>query len=101
MDAIKQYPVHSDENNRLRAAAAVLELFDPEKHHFAVEDTYFDYGQGWKWTTIIAHDPTAAPGSVLESYQYLTPRDQEEIIFSDIKDLITVCEHIVEKRGKH
>lgn len=47
---------------------------------YEVGETYFDFGQGWKWTTIIAHDRTREKDSVLGSWQALTPKDQENIL---------------------
>ena len=40
----------------------ILDALADELNHlcsetsFTVEDVYFDYGQGWKWTTVVAHD---------------------------------------------
>lgn len=50
---------------------------------FRVEDTYFDVGQDWKWTTIIAHRRDMDPGSVLASWQALSSKDQTNIILNN------------------
>lgn len=41
---------------------------------YEVKDTYLDYGQGWKWTTIVY---TQANG---KSYQILSPKQWKEIL---------------------
>ena len=100
MSSIQCYQKHSNEYNRLRTAAAVLELLEPSLH-FDVDDTYFDYGQDWRWTTIIATDPEKKPGTVLSKFQYLSPRDQEDIVScTDCRQIAAVCENILGKKQK-
>lgn len=54
--------------------AKLLEAISPNNKKYVVENTYLDYGQDWKWTTIIREDKTW--GGV----QVLSPRDWEEIV---------------------
>jgi len=78
MDTIKVYPKDSEEHVKLEIAAIWLEYFSRKGTTYRVGDTYFDLGQDWKWTTIIA---TMANRN--DTYQALCPRDHEKIICSD------------------
>ena len=49
---IKQFDTESEEFQKLRAVADKVSENSPIK--LRVEDTYFDYGQNWLWTTLIA-----------------------------------------------
>ena len=78
----------SDEFEKLSVAAELLTLFS--NNDYLVDETYFDYGQGWKWTTILKKDPEW--GRV----QVLTPRDQENILMArSPKELGEVCNKIL------
>lgn len=70
--AIKIFNRGSDEYNKLEAAAMLLDTFTGKEHY--VGETYFDYGQDWKWTTVL--QTSKEWGGV----QVLTPRAQEDII---------------------
>ena len=62
----------SEAYKNLESAARIFEKKSPGIS-FKVQDTYFDFGQGWKWTTIIADKR----GDI---WQALNPRDWEEIV---------------------
>ena len=79
MDTIRTYDHDTDEYARLLTAARVLTAISPKHITYTVEDTYFDYGQGWMWTTIIANNPSSTFGD----YQVLCPRDHEKILLTD------------------
>ena len=83
MDIIRTYSPDTDAYKRLTTAATVLTAVSPKGITYTVEDTYFDYGQDWMWTTLIANDPA----SVFGSYQALCPRDYELILTTD--DMLT------------
>lgn len=54
---------------------------------YAVEDTYYDYGQNWRWTTIIAHRPaTIFKQRKTESWQVLSPHDQRIVLTGKDED---------------
>lgn len=88
MEIIRTYAHDTDEYARLTTAARVLTAVSPKHITYKVEDTYFDYGQKWTWTTIIAYDPTSNFGS----YQALCPRDYEKILLTD--DVLTTLSEI-------
>lgn len=79
MEIIRTYEPDTDAYARLTTAARVLTAVSPKHITYKVEDTYFDYGQNWMWTTIIAYDSNACFGS----YQALCPRDYEDILTTD------------------
>ncbi len=64
----------SEEYRRLEEFARLLTINSPNHQTYVVEDTYLDFGQNWKWTTIINVD---------EDYQALTPREWKEIVNKD------------------
>lgn len=90
MEMIKVYDRNSDEYTRLEMACIVLNRFARKGTRYHVEDTYFDYGQGWKWTTIIA---TKLDG---RQYQALNPHNYTRIITAP-DTLTTVGEIIADK----
>lgn len=90
MDTIRQYTPDTVEHVKLSLASLWLTHFSTKGTQYEVGDCYFDLGQDWMWTTIIA---TRSDG---ETYQVLCPRDHEKIIRSqDI--LATVKEIIADK----
>lgn len=91
MSAIKVFEKGSDERRALEAAAALFTAYDGRPH--VVDETYFDYGQDWKWTTILYE------GGNFGRVQALTPRDQEDIIAADgLIELATVVNGIIERK---
>ena len=84
--AIQVYPRDSKGYENLKTAARLLTEYSPNGHTFTVRETYFDFGRGWMWTTIIAEKPNG------DTYQALYPRDHKKIIDaeypSDIKDIV-------------
>ena len=75
---IKVFDRDSKEYEKLKLAADIMS-FDTGISHY-VGDTYFDFGQDWKWTTILAKDITWG------AYQALCPRQQEMILNADSTD---------------
>jgi hypothetical protein len=79
MEIIRQYAPDSAEVAKLTRACEELTKRSRKGITYKVEDTWFDYGQNWMWTTIIAYDPDSFTGS----YQALCPRDYEKILYSN------------------
>lgn len=84
-DAIKVFKKGSEEYSKLEAAARLLEQKSPNGYRYAVNETWFDYGQNWKWTTILGNVSLAGTGG----YQALNPKEQEDILKSDDLDITT------------
>lgn len=56
-------------------------------YDLTIENTYFDFGQDWKWTTIIVTDEDRD-----SSWQAFCPRDWETIVeCSDINKIIAMA----------
>ena len=73
----------SFEHEQLRIAAEMLTNKSPGNNVYYVGDTYFDFGQNWKWTMILRADGSGW------GYQAITPEQQEEIILSKDLDATT------------
>lgn len=73
-ETIRIYPNGTEEREALQRLADVLTIASKNGITYHVEETYFDYGQNWKWTTICAYRPDGA------SWQILNPRNHAEII---------------------
>lgn len=71
---------------RLLVAANIIQLFSDV--YCMVEKTYFDFGQDWEWTTIIAH-PDKKQG-----IQILSPKQQAKLITGDIDEFLDTCKTI-------
>ena len=78
--------LRSDEKGfkNLVAVAKLLEAFSPNGIRYEVGVTYLDYGQDWKWSTIIAQDPNE--DDFLRSWQALSPREWKEIVNASSPD---------------
>lgn len=83
VELIRTYEPDTEEYKKLMTASTILTAISPKGITYTVDDTWFDYGQNWMWTTIIAYDPSTSFGS----YQALCPRDYENILLTD--DMLT------------
>ena len=68
------------ERELLEKAALILTFKSPNRYQYYVGETYFDFGQNWKWTTVLCR--TGETG-ITGSYQALNPAEQEKILLSD------------------
>jgi hypothetical protein len=91
IDTIKVYGEKTKEHQRLEAAALIINAeFDSKFAEAIVEDTYFDYGGGVKWTTIIIGD-----------YQALDPMQQAKIVLGDMKDFGEAVTEVIKRHRQH
>ena len=74
---------NSVEYKRLVAVAKMLEAFSPNNARYVVRDTYLDFGQNWKWTTIIREE--------FHECQILSPRQWKDIMNADTPIALTEC----------
>lgn len=78
------------EYQKLKLVADMLTTFSPNGTVYIVEVTYLDFGQDWKWTTIISDSK--------DSWQILNPREWEKIVESDnIDELFEIAKEVAEK----
>ena len=68
------------EYTKLVAVAEMLEAFSPNGFSYTVDEIYFDFGQDWWWTTIVANRQN---GKLWDSWQALSPRQWERILMSE------------------
>lgn len=74
-EPINVFSKDSEEYKRLQKVCDLLNEKTNENVKFTIEETYFDYDQKWKWTTIETNDLITGT-----SWHTLNPRQQEEII---------------------
>ncbi len=75
-EIIKTYLPGSEVYERLTKVANIMTAGSVKGRKYEVKDTYFDFGQNWKWTTICYEDDWCG-------VQVLSPKDLEDIIYSD------------------
>ena len=86
-EMIRVYAPNSDEMVKLKLACYELEQLNPNGTRYTVEDIYFDFGQDWMYSGIVAHRRDGA------SWQAVCPRDYERILLSH--DIRKTCEDIM------
>ena len=88
MNEIQIFPRDAKEYRLLTAAAELMTAFSPTGVLYYVGQTYFDFGQGWKWTTIIAERKNG------DSWQALYPALQNKIV--NAKSAAEISEAVTE-----
>ena len=86
---IKVFGADAPERDKLNRVAHILTGLSPRGYHYRVGETYFDFGQDWKWTTILCD------GGSFGGYQALNPREQEDIILADVAELPRIAQEIL------
>ena len=89
---ITTYEKGTREYKALEAAAALAELKSPNGYKYFVMNTYFDFGQDWLWTTIVAEKPNG------DSYQALDPREHAAIITGEINEIVAAINAMFEDK---
>ena len=94
MDVIRIYGADEQEYQNLARVARIMTARSLNGTRFEVGVTYFDFGQDWRWTTILAYKKDNG------SFQALTPAEQEKIVTAKVDDLDTVAQELMEKGEK-
>ena len=91
---IKVFEKGTEARERLEKLAAVLTLKSPRHYVYYVGETYFDYGQGWKWTTVLCK---TGEGGITGIYQALSPANQKELLLCDgsFEQIVEVAEKVL------
>ena len=97
-NALKTFEKTSPEYKTLTDAADALNQ-QVKNVRYTVEDTYFDFGQNWMYTTIIAHRLDRDADDVTAGWQALTPRDQERILFMGDNERQAVIAALADKHN--
>lgn len=91
MKNIKTWSKRTVEYRKLTLLKCLLDIFIAEYFlpiYLKVEDVYYDYGQGWIWTTIVAYRTNS--DTSITSWQLLNPARHEKIVFGDIDNIIKI-----------
>lgn len=86
-DVITIYNKESKEYKRLEAAGKLIEA--ETGCSVVVKNTYFDYEQDWKWTTLIAEPVDRM------TYQILCPRDYKKIVAGDMDEFVEAVKTVI------
>jgi hypothetical protein len=89
MSFIKIFEHDAPERDKLNRLAHILTGLSPRGYRYYVGETYFDFGQDWKWTTVLCD------GGNYGGYQALNPREQEDAILADISELPRIAQEIL------
>lgn len=84
MSIIEKHAEGTQFYRNLKLASAMMQYTDPDSE-YVVEDTYFDFGQDWMWTTIIKKN---ADNKWCNGVQILCPRDEDRILLADTPEEI-------------
>lgn len=90
MDPIRVYAPNSDEMVKLKLACYELGRLSKHGTVYTVEDIFFDIGQNWKYSAIVANRSDG------RSWHAVCPRDYERILQST--DIAATCADIVADR---
>jgi hypothetical protein len=91
MQAISVFNKESKERKRLEAAASLIQAETGKV--CKVEETMFDAGQNWAWTTILMESGL----SVFPFTQILNPKQQNMIVYGEIEDWMKEVQEIIKK----
>ena len=91
---IKVFEKGTEAFERLEKLAAVLTLKSPRHYQYYVGETYFDYDQGWMWTTVLCD--TGELG-VTGRYQALSPANQKAVLICDgsFESIVKVADDVL------
>lgn len=90
-DVIKVFRDRDPEYARLEAAARLARIFSGED--LRVGTTWFDYGQGWQWTTILHHKRSGA------QIQVLYPAQQAAVCRGGFDDFTSAVAELIRSAG--
>ena len=94
MEIIRIYNADEQEYKNLARVARIMTARSLNGTRFEVGVTYFDFGQDWRWTTILAYKQDNG------SFQALTPAEQKKIVLANVEDLETVAQELMENCEK-
>lgn len=97
MGNIRVYGREEKVYSKLKFLASTIEWCCREVYNanvtIEVEETYFDFGQDWEWTTLIAYRGDIAK---CDSYQMLYPTHMDKIVNAkDVHELTEIAYDII------
>ena len=90
-EPIQIFPVGTRENHILHTLAEWLTERSKKGVRYFVGECYFDFGQDWKWTTVLAERDG-------NTWQALCPREQKEALFGGVEGFNKVVDEYEEIR---
>ena len=91
------FPKNSQEYKNLQQL-----MWDLNAHsdliQYTIETTYFDVGQNWKYTTLIAHNPNES--GILSSWQALNPKQQKLAVYGSDEDRWGIRDELIAENKK-
>ena len=81
--------VGTKEYKNMMAVAKMLEAISSNGIRYEVENCYFDIGQDWMQTTIIAHNDKES--GILSSYQAINPKEWGHIVCAQTVEDLAEC----------
>ena len=76
---LQTYAPDSVNYDILSCAAIMMTHMDTNNNRYFVQDTYFDFGQDWLYTTIIKENLNET-SQILRTSQALCPNDQKTLL---------------------
>lgn len=77
------------EYDTLILVASILTFMSPNKVRYKVRDVYFDYGQNWMWTTVIAERPDRT------EWQALNPAEWGKLMMAEtVEDIVAITKEV-------
>lgn len=87
----------SPEYKLLEKFCSALNALNPDPmSHYHVEDTYWDFGQDWQWTTIVRRYDE--PGKVPDNCQVLYPATMETVLYGTVRQKADLICKILQNR---
>lgn len=71
-----------------------------ERIKYKIETIYFDAGQNWLYTTLIAYDTQCLANDILSSWQALTPNDQKTALFGTSDEVDALIDKLITNNKK-
>lgn len=94
METIRIFSHGEKEFRNLEYVARIMTMRSENGVTYEVGDTYFDFGQGWEWTTIIAYR------NEYNHWQCLSPAEQGKIVSANFDELDTIVLELMKKCEK-
>ena len=100
MGEIQIYNKNSMEHTKLEMFARIMDSKTSNNFYFTVDDGFYDWGQGWKWTSVSSHNKSEEMrgSTVLGSWWTLNPKQYETILDSNSFDeLVNIADEILQR----
>lgn len=98
---IRIFSPETDQYKRLSMACGFLNQYSTCGVKYSIQVTHFDYGQNWKWTTVLALPPKEKNRFSDSGYQLFTPAQQTELFEAEtIEEFLNVLHKPLDESNK-